>query len=205
MRAPAFCVEDGERGPVAALRMIEQRIGALPVLRGGQLTGLVTETNLVTAFRDLCRDPARSDELDRGVEELMHSLDATLSPKDSLEEALRQCGDWRIRHIPVLDENEELVGMASDRDIRLAMGRALLQGESAGAPTAGGAAGPARPATVSDVMSHQVVGIDPRAPLSRAVTVMLDARVSALPVLLDGTLLGIITRTDILEHYGSVA
>jgi CBS domain-containing protein len=34
---------------------------------------------------------------------------------------------------------------------------------------------------------------------------MLDKRVSALPVQLDGMLLGIITRTDILEHYAMVA
>jgi CBS domain-containing protein len=34
---------------------------------------------------------------------------------------------------------------------------------------------------------------------------MLSHHVSALPVQLDGMLLGIVTRTDILEHYGTVA
>jgi CBS domain-containing protein len=201
MRTPAFCVESDERGPVAAMRMVEQRIGALPVLQDGRLAGIITETNLVTAFRDLCRDPARSDELDRTVEELMHSLVVTLNPRDTLDEAIHHCRDWRIRHIPVLDDGEELVGMVSDRDIRLAIGRALVA--DALAVQRGGA--PAPQPTVGELMAREVVSIDPREPLSRAVTVMLDGRVSALPVLLDGMLLGIITRTDILEHYGSVA
>jgi len=201
MHAPALCVNSDERGPAAALRMVEYRIGALPVLQDGRLAGIVTETNLVTAFRDLCRDPARADALDRSVEELMHSLVVTLGPDDTLEEAIHHCRDWRIRHIPVLDANEDLVGMVSDRDIRLAMGRAMVA--DALATQRGGSPAPAP--TVGDVMTHNVTNIDPREQLSRAVTVMLDGRVSALPVMLDGMLLGIITRTDILEHYGTVA
>ena len=61
--------------------MIEQHIGALPVLESGRLVGIVTETNLVAAFRDLCRDPAHADELDRPVEEVMHSLVVTVEPE----------------------------------------------------------------------------------------------------------------------------
>src|SRR6185436_15713953 len=84
MRAPVVCVESDERGPLAARHMIDQRIGALPVLEDGRLVGIVTETNLVSAFRDLCRDPAHADELDRPVEEIMHSPVITLEPGDSL-------------------------------------------------------------------------------------------------------------------------
>jgi CBS domain-containing protein len=54
-------------------------------------------------------------------------------------------------------------------------------------------------------MSRDVVTIHPQEALSRAVTLMLQHHVSALPVELDGMLVGIATRTDILEHYGSVA
>jgi CBS domain-containing protein len=200
MRAPVICVESDERGPTAAQHMIEQRIGALPVLEDGRLVGIVTETDLVGAFRDLCRDPAHSDELDRPVEEVMHSPVVTLEPGDSLADAIRRCNDWRIRHIPVL-QDEAVVGIVSDRDIRLALGRALVA--DALAARQGGT--PRDPDRVDQVMSRQVVSIEPSATLSRAVTVMLSNRVSALPVQLDGMLLGIITRTDILEHYGSVA
>jgi CBS domain-containing protein len=200
MRAPVVCVEEHERGPTAARRMIEQRIGALPVLESGRLVGIVTETNLVSAFRDLCRDPAHADELDRPVEEVMHSLVVTMEPEETLEDAIERCHDWRIRHVPVM-KDEELVGMVSDRDIRLAIGRQLVA--EALSVKKGGR--PSSPPRVHQIMTRDVVIIDPRETLSRAVGVMLEHRVSALPVQLDGMLMGIVTRTDILEHYGSVA
>ena len=200
MRAPVVCVEEHERGPTAARRMIEQRIGALPVLESGRLVGIVTETNLVSAFRDLCRDPAHADELDRPVEEVMHSLVVTMEPEETLEDAIERCHDWRIRHVPVM-KDEELVGMVSDRDIRLALGRQLVT--EALAVKKGGR--PASPPRVHQIMTRDVVTIDPRETLSRAVGIMLEHRVSALPVQLDGMLMGIVTRTDVLEHYGSVA
>jgi CBS domain-containing protein len=200
MRAPVVCVESDERGPLAARHMLEQRIGALPVLEDGKLVGIVTETNLIAAFRDLCRDPSRVDELDRPVEEIMHSPVITLEPGDTLGEAIQRCNDWRIRHIPVL-QDETLVGIVSDRDIRLAVGRALVA-DALAARQGGTAKDPDR---VDGIMSRQVVSIGPAETLSRASSSMLAAHVSALPVQLDGMLLGIITRTDILEHYGTVA
>lgn len=200
MRAPVVCVESDERGPLAARHMIEQRIGALPVLEDGRLVGIVTETNLIAAFRDLCRDPAHADELDRPVEEIMHSPVITLEPSDTLADAIQRCNDWRIRHIPVL-QDEVLVGIVSDRDIRLALGRALVA-DALAAREGGTASDPDR---VDAIMSRQVVSIEPADTLSRASTTMLAQHVSALPVQLDGMLLGIVTRTDILEHYGTVA
>ena len=58
---------------------------------------------------------------------------------------------------------------------------------------------------VGDIMSAEVLTIEPTEMLSSAVPLMIDNRVSALPVSIGGMLLGIITRTDVLEHYGSVA
>jgi CBS domain-containing protein len=201
MHSPAVCVEADDRGPAAATKMIEHKIGALPVLNGVELTGIVTETNLVTAYRDLCRDPARRDELDGSVEQLMRSVVVTLGPQDQVSEAIRRCNDWRIRHIPVLSDDEELVGIVSDRDIRLALGRALvadcMAAESGGSP-------PESPC-IEQLMSRNVLTVEPREAISRAATLMLDGRCSALPVTVDGMLMGILTRTDILEHYGSVA
>jgi len=201
MHEPAVCVEADERGPVAANRMIEHQIGALPVLEGGLLAGIVTETNLVTAYRDLCRDPAHQDELDGTVEEIMRSMVVTLAPADPIDEAIRRCNEWRIRHIPVLADDEELVGIVSDRDIRLAIGRAMVADAKAAA--SGGRSSDAT--RIEQIMSREVLTIEPGEAISRAATLMLDAHCSALPVTVDGMLMGILTRTDILEHYGAVA
>ena len=200
MRSPVIVVESHERAAIAAQRMIEQRIGALPVLQGGDLIGIVTETNLVSAFHDLCRDPANADALDATTEEAMHSLVVTMSPSDTVAEAIKNCQDWRIRHIPVL-EDEDLVGIVSDRDIRMAVGRAMVA--DAAAQREGRVY--VEDQRVGDIMSSEVITIEPTEMMSDAVPVMLQNRVSALPVSLEGMLMGIITRADILEHYGNVA
>jgi CBS domain-containing protein len=201
MRSPVICVESDERGPVAASRMIEQKVGALPVPEDGRLVGIVTETNLVGAFHTLCRDPANADTLDAMIEGVMHSMVVSMSPSDTLGEAIKACTDWRIRHIPVLDDEGELVGIVSDRDIRLAVGRSMV--EDARAQNEGRVY--VDDQRIGDIMSDQVLTIEPTEMLSSAVPAMVNNRVSALPVSLNGMLMGIITRTDVLEHYGSVA
>jgi len=191
MRAPAAFVEVGERGPMAATRMVEQRIGALPVIDAGQLAGIVTETNLVSAFRDVCRDPARADDLDAAVEEVMRSPLLSFDVDDAIGAALEQCTDWRVRHVPVF-RDDECVGMVADRDIRLAAGRALAGDEDV-------------PARIRDLPLAEAPIIEPNEMLSVATSLMVDRRLTALPVGVDGVVMGIVTRTDVLEHYGSVA
>ena len=200
MRSPVVCVEQHEPGARAAKHMVEQRIGALPVLDEGLLIGIVTETNLVKVFSDLCRDPAVSDELDGSVEHLMKSPVVTLSPEDEFTVAIDRFRDWRIRHVPVVS-GDELIGMVSDRDVRMAMGRALI----ADAQDQQDGTLDVYNEPIENIMARTVVTIEPEASLSEAVHVMLENRISALPVGVDGALFGIVTRTDILEHYASVA
>ncbi|MCB9898791.1 MAG: CBS domain-containing protein [Planctomycetes bacterium] len=200
MSSPVVTVAGDERGPVAAARMVEQALGALPVLLDGHPAGIITETNLVAAFRDLCRDPAHADEVDADVEAVMRQPTVVLAPQQSLEEALALCTDWRLRHIPVMVE-DDLVGMISDRDIRVGVGRARVASALAASR---GEAAPAVP-TVGEVMAREFNVVDPRDPVSHAVSLMLGSHVSALPVVVDDMLLGVLTRTDVLEHYAGVA
>jgi CBS domain-containing protein len=200
MSSPVVTVATDERGSVAAARMVGQALGALPVLQDGHPAGIITETNLVTAFRDLCRDPAHADEVDADVEAVMHSPTVVLEPGTTLVDALLLCTDWRLRHIPVMRAGE-LVGMVSDRDIRFGVGR--LEVASADAAARGRPA-PSVP-TVADIMRREFEGVDPRDPLSHAVGLMLAGHVSAVPVCVHDMLLGVLTRTDVLEHYAGVA
>lgn len=200
MSSPVVTVAADERSSVAAARMIEQSLGALPVLRDGHAAGIITETNLVTAFRDLCRDPARADEVDADVEAVMHSPNVLLEPDMSLDQALERCTDWRLRHIPVM-RDDELLGMISDRDIRMAVGRARVAASEARAR----GETPAPMPTVADLMTRDPSFVDPGDPLSHAVSLMLGEHVSAVPVCVQGMLLGVLTRVDVLEHYSGVA
>ena len=96
---------------------------------------------------------------------------------------------------------DDLLGMISDRDIRVGVGRARVAAAEAASR---GEPAPAVP-TVADVMTREFEFVDPRDPVSRAVAIMLGSHVSAVPVLLDDMLLGVLTRTDVLEHYAGVA
>ena len=61
MSAPAITVESSQDVPEAARIMIESKIGSLPVVEGGRLVGIITETDLL---RELCRaDAACSPEV----------------------------------------------------------------------------------------------------------------------------------------------
>ena len=52
------------------------------------------------------------------VEEIMNRNTTTLSPKDTIETALRTLAEKGIRHIPIVNNEHEVVGIISDRDVR---------------------------------------------------------------------------------------
>lgn len=102
-----------------------------------------------------------------------------------------------MRHLPVVDDGA-LVGIVSDRDLR-AWRQALLD-EAGGEETPLGRA--ALGAPVAKLMTHDVITIEPDAPVRDAVTTMLEHGVSALPVVEGGAVVGIVTTIDLLELLG---
>jgi acetoin utilization protein AcuB len=123
---------------------------------------------------------------------------ATIVPSASLEEARRLMRKEGVRQLPVTGEDDELVGIVSDRDIREAMLPVrLLPGSSekemekilAGTP-------------VEKVMTRKVVTATVNDSLEDAIVLLHDFRINALPVLDDkGRVAGIITRTDVLKAF----
>ncbi|NUP13233.1 MAG: CBS domain-containing protein [Polyangiaceae bacterium] len=90
---------------------------------------------------------------------------------------------WRgVRHLPILDVRERLVGIMSDRDLL----QHVLEGPAGSRP-------------VSDFMSKGVKTINPGARLAEAAALLGELRIDALPVVDDGRLVGIVTTTDILS------
>lgn len=95
----------------AIKHMAEQRVGALLVMRGERLLGIVSE-----------RDYARKVILQghssahTAVSEIMSSPPLTVDPATDVFDCMRLCTDRRIRHLPVVD-GERVVGVISIGDL----------------------------------------------------------------------------------------
>ncbi len=124
---------------------------------------------------------------------IMHTDLITVSPKTTLVEAKNLVQQKQIDHLLVVNDQKKLVGIVSDRDLKKYW---------------------ASPATslsthelnyllekvlVSMVMIKTVVTVPTNTTIERAALVMQQHRISALPVMEDGELAGIITSTDVMD------
>jgi acetoin utilization protein AcuB len=130
------------------------------------------------------------------VKDFMRHPVITISAEAGLDRALLIMRTQRIRHLPVVEEDHRMVGLISDRDLRLSM-QEMEQGPG-GAPK-----GYFLPALtkVRTVMVTSIITATPDMPLSKAATVMSERKIGALPVLEgpDKKLVGILTETDMLR------
>lgn len=130
----------------------------------------------------------------RLVRDLMTLEVATLKRNESLSLADRIMTLGRIRHMPVLDENGQLCGIVTQRDLFFnALVRALGFGTHAAEKTL-------ENLRVKEVMTTDVLTIEPDAPIARAATLMLEKKVGCLPVVEDGELIGILTEADFVAE-----
>ena len=131
------------------------------------------------------------------VKDRMTRDPVTVSPGTSLADALRLTREHRIRHLPVVDGGV-LVGIVSDRDIRLAMPSPLSVADADRAAFL-------ERTTVSAVMAREVFTALPHDPVEDAARELCRHRIGALPVVdARGGLLGIVTETDVLRAFAEV-
>ncbi len=95
-----------------AVRLLaERRIGAMPVMRAGEVAGIFSERDVLYRLAEegaLC--------LDREVGEVMTSPAVTIAPQSTADDALALMTRRRIRHLPVMSEGA-MVGFISIGDI----------------------------------------------------------------------------------------
>jgi acetoin utilization protein AcuB len=131
------------------------------------------------------------------LKEKMLGTPVTLSPDSSFYEARAIIRDKGIRHLPVVDKNNELLGIITDRDIR--------------------EAAPSDATTLSVHELHYLLGklkvsafmtpkkklitITPETIIEKAVQLMHDHKVGCLPIVEGNKLVGIVTETDVLEFF----
>jgi CBS domain-containing protein len=91
--------------------MATHHVGALPVLRGGELLGIVSERDYARKVVLLGRSAT-----DTPVQQIMSSPVITVTPQTSLNECMQLVTDHRVRHLPVVEDGR-VVGMISIGDL----------------------------------------------------------------------------------------
>ncbi|MBV9556513.1 MAG: CBS domain-containing protein [Pseudolabrys sp.] len=95
----------------AVRRLGEKRIGALPVVEGTRIAGIMSERDVIYCLRD--HGP---DALDWPVSRVMSSPAITIDSSTDVLAALALMTQRRIRHLPVVD-NGEIRGLVSIGDL----------------------------------------------------------------------------------------
>lgn len=135
------------------------------------------------------------DEKQALVRDLMTPNPITVRPDTPLDEALSLMLSNNVRRLPVVDEDGRLVGIISDRDLRLAADSPFLQ------ETPDEVLEHLAQHTVKEIMHTAVHTIEDTAPVVEAAKLMRVARVGGLPVLNEqNNLVGIITRSDLIDY-----
>lgn len=86
--------------------------------------------------------------------------------------------------IPILEPGNRLVGMVTEFDVL----KAMVEGKDLHTLKA------------EDIMSPHLISVDEHQTAKEAMTLMIEHRIIRLPVVRDGKLIGLIARTDIIDH-----
>lgn len=124
----------------------------------------------------------------------------TISPQASILDAQKMMADQGIRHLPVVEADDQLVGIITDRDIRSALPLHFIK-EGLRAEERERLAG----LRVGEVMTRELITISPTDTIQDALLIIQKHKVGALPVV-DEThrLKGIISVRDLLRAFINV-
>jgi len=129
------------------------------------------------------------------IRELMSSGLITVRAETPVLEARDLMVKEQIRHLLVTDPRGALLGIITDRDIRLNLpSRATSVSEWEFNHLLS-------KLTVGEIMTRSVSTIGPERPARDGARLMLEYKIGALPVLDDGHLVGIVTKTDIVRAF----
>src|SRR5689334_21146128 len=109
-------------------RMASEELGALPVIEHGKLLGIITVSDLLDAEVRAAMGPGPASFM--CAADVMTPYPATVSADALLVDAIQLMADRHVRHLPVVDATNAVVGMLTDRDIRTAIGHPLAYREA---------------------------------------------------------------------------
>ncbi len=97
----------------------------------------------------------------------------------TVKDALDTIQDRQVHHLPVVDSTDNLIGIVAEKDLLRARNDDLLR----------------------DIMTRDVVTVTEYTALEEAARIMADRKISSLPVMRSGKLVGIVTETDLFQVF----
>ena len=123
------------------------------------------------------------------VEEIMKKNVITLFENDSIADAIRLMGEKKIRHLPIVNIEQHLVGLVTDRDIRDAT-PSIFDTEKFKA----GLQNPLKMIMKTDVITGHPLDF-----VEEISAILYEHRIGCLPIVNNKKLIGIVTETDLLR------
>ncbi|HVR44520.1 MAG TPA: CBS domain-containing protein [Thermoanaerobaculia bacterium] len=108
----------------------------------------------------------------------------SVKPDDSVLDALRKMAEKEIGAL-VVREGERVVGILSERDYAR---KVILQSRSS------------KDTPVRDIMTPNVISVDPRKTIDECMVIMTNGRIRHLPVVEEGRLVGIVSIGDLVKE-----
>lgn len=116
------------------------------------------------------------------VSDYMSKVPTTIPVDADYREAVDLMHDKGVHHLPVVDAEDRVVGIVTQRDLQLGARHFLEAGVE-----------------VSEVMHAPVVTVGPDEPLASAARLMISNRIGGLPVVDGRRVIGVVTETDLFR------
>ena len=178
----------------AAEMMIEHGFRRLPVTHPGsnKLLGIVTAMDILDFLGGGSKfdiiEKKHDDNLlaaiNEPVKEIMTRDAISITPKYSIRESVDLMTKNGIGSLPIVDKEDKVVGIVTERDFALALAGSLTN------------------ETVGDIMIKDVITTTPGTPIESCSKIMVRNNLRRIPVVEEGKLIGIVTSTDILRFFG---
>ncbi len=121
----------------------------------------------------------------------------TIGPEQTVSEAIEILNTHKFRHIPVVDDNNVLLGMLTDRDLRSATLSTVARSKERQ-----NVEQKVKNTLVSVVMSEDCLSLNRLSTLDRALLLLQSENIGALPVLNDSRqVVGIFSAMDLMKAY----
>ncbi len=125
------------------------------------------------------------------VEEIMQTEVHTLEATDTVSDAVRLMREKKIRHVPIVNKNSEVVGIVTGHDLKNGLPSYLSEDPDSNIYDA----------PIEQIMVQNPIIGHPLDFVEEVAVTLYENRISCLPIVSKGKLAGIVTTTDVLYRY----